>query len=30
MIYLMQKNVNGHTIELTNNSHAVSREWLAN
>ena len=30
LVYLMSKNINGGTTELTNNSDAVSRGWLAN
>ena len=29
-VYLMSKYINGRTTELTNNSNAVSCEWLAN
>ena len=30
LVYLMSKNINGRTTELSNNSDAVSCEWLAN
>ena len=30
LVYLMSKNINGCTKELTNNFDAVFREWLAN
>ena len=30
IIYLMPKNINGLTIELTNNPDAISRDWLTN
>ena len=30
LVYLMSKNINGRTNELTNNFDAVFREWLAN